>query len=136
MAVTGTPIAGTDGRVTTGVSNFVINADEFRVTPVVDVIKTTNFESNSKHEVIPGNDKADVTIKGFWDLSKNPGASPPNFKVGQFVLNTKLYTTKTGTKFFDFPRLLVVSTPVVNTAEGRVDIEVSFTTDGTYSYPT
>ncbi|MGE3804153.1 MAG: hypothetical protein AB7K24_05725 [Gemmataceae bacterium] len=136
MSVTGTPLAGTNGKVTTGIGPTTINAEEWSVEPEVDVIRTTNFESGGFHELIPGNARARVRIKGFWDAGLNPHEDPPNFVVGQFVTSTKLYTTDgSPAKYFDLPRLLVVRTPVLCNVNGRVELEVEFETDGPFTYP-
>lgn len=137
----GTPIAGTEGRVT--VNGTTINLRKWSVTPQVDDITTTNFESTggdgkTYEEGIVDNNirKCEISFEGFWDSAQNPHNNPPNLKAGTRVTNVHLYVKKTGNKRFEFTAMRILSVPVQVEVEGKVELVVNGKSDGEFSYPT
>lgn len=133
MAVTGTPIAGYEGRVE--INGTVVKLEKWSVTPQAQDIKTTNFESGGFDEGITGIRSADIEFSGFWDAASNPHSNPPGFQAGDILTNVYLYVRVTGNRRFTFPKMRVISVPVQNSVEGRVELSVRGKSDGPFTYP-
>lgn len=133
MAVIGTPIPGSDGRVQYNGGN--LNLDSWKVTPQGGDIPTTHFESGGYEEGIVGNGVCDIEFSGFYDR-----ANPPFSVVGLTVgvkSPLKLFTTKAGNGFFSFPSWRLLSAPVEHNVDNKT-AHISFKgkSDGVWFYPT
>jgi len=114
---------------------YTITAKKWEVRPTADALDTTNFEGSGFATWLPGIYQADFTIEADWDSVGDPFTNPPNFVIGSYVTNVKLFTNTLNSAFWSFPTALIIETPM--SAAVRETISFTFTckAHGTFVYP-
>lgn len=130
----GQPIAGTDGRVS--IQGVNLNVEKFTVTPSATDIDGFNFESQGYDEGITGKKSCDIEFEGFLDATQSPFANPPDLIPGQIIGPGLFYTSKSLNKVCSFPLMRILSTPITNEANGRVNYSVSAKSQGPFTLQT
>jgi hypothetical protein len=128
-----TPVSAKNAKVRIGAT--VYTARRWNVNPTAEELDITNFEGAGFADRISGIVDAEITVDADWDSAASNFANPPNIVTGQTLLNVKLFLNDTTGAFWNFPSVLVTTTPV--TAEVRGKVEVSFTakSKGIFTYP-
>src|SRR5262245_32813317 len=116
MAVTGQPISGTDGRVQYNGDN--LNLDSFTVTPSAGDIVTTNYESGGHEEGITGVDVCEFEFSGMYDAGDPPYLA--GLTVGNKTNALKLFVSRSGNKFFNFPKWRLLQAPVTSEVNNKM----------------
>lgn len=135
----GTPVSGTDGRVT--VNGVNLNTESWEINEHADDIETTSFESVGTDNItyeegITGKVGADISLEMFWDASLVPTSSPPNLKRGQIIGPIVCFTSKTLNEFYNFPSVRVLRCrPKASAKGGYVGYSVQAKSNGQYTTP-
>lgn len=117
------------------VSSTVLEAAEWSVADEAGEIDDSSFEDGGYGSLTTGLNQATVNVKAFWNPTSNQHTSPLNIYSGSVLTTVKFYCNDTTGKYWDFPRLVILS--VNETAVVREGIRYEFTakSDGTYTPP-
>jgi hypothetical protein len=127
------PVSAKNAKVRLNGTTYT--ARKWTVTPTVEELDITNFEGAGYADRIAGIYDAEIMVEADWDSANNNFDNPPSIVVGTILLNVVLYLNDTSGPFWSFPSALITTTP--NTADVRGKVELNFTakTKGTFTYP-
>lgn len=114
---------------------YTFTAKKWAVTPKVDALEITNFESGGFADWIPGITECDCVIDFDWDSANDEFLNPPNLTPGAIGGRFRLFTNGTNSAFWDFPNTLIVDTPQTAEVRGLVTGTLSFKSKGTFIPP-
>lgn len=106
------------------------------VTPKVDLIDSTTFESAGYFECITGIVRLDGSVKALYDAQGSPYDSPSSLTAGATLTTTKLYINDTTGAYWNIPTARVSEAPVMANVKEGVKFDFNFTGSGTFTYPT
>jgi hypothetical protein len=128
-----TPLSAKNALVRFGA--YVLAARKWNVSPKVDALDATNFESGGFADFIAGVIECEFTVDAQWDSGSDPFGNPPNINVGVIGANVKLYTAGLASPYWNFPSVLVVSTPFTADVRGTLDVTFTCKAQGTFNSP-
>ncbi len=116
-------------------TEYFFTSKKWVVTPKVDALEITNFESGGFADWIGGITECDGTVDFDWDSANDEFANPPNITPGAIGGILKLYTNDTTSPFWYFPSILIVETPQTSEVRGVITGTMTFKSKGTFSLP-
>jgi len=137
----GFPLTGKDGRISIGGTTLALSS--WSVKSDANGIEFTNFTSVADrngeptlfYEGTTGKKTLEFTVKGMWDADENPMDDPPNLDAGSLLDTVVLYVSVTNDIGWTIPEAIVLSTPVTNEVNGKVEFEASCKATGQFYRP-
>lgn len=118
-----------------------IGANELAVTrwDVTPIVQTQEFKNSMSGPAVvrqPTFQDVSGTLDLDYDFANDPFASPPAIIVGSILTNLALYLHQSAKNALDgkkwvFPSIIIESTPMSLTVDGKVTVRVSFKGAGT-----
>lgn len=135
----GTPVHGKECRFI--VNGTALNFDKWRTQGASDTVPAYGFEdwdvvtANLFKRDLPGPLQLTITASGYWDASLDPNTNPPDLVEGEYLVAITVVVRRLGNRQFSIPSLLVRQVEMDGDITKRVDINITFLSQGKYLYP-
>ena len=124
-------ICGQSGEITVG--GNAVNVTGWDATGESSVLETTHTGSGGYREYITCLKGLTGTVNASWDQNAMPTSAPPGLEEGEEI-DLHLYYESAG-DFLDVPNAIINSLAVTSAVDGVTTWTISWTADGTYTWP-
>jgi hypothetical protein len=132
--LTGTPTSASNAVIR--INGNVFEGMEWEVTEESSTYDSSSFEDGVFEDEDVASVRCTVRIKGIWDRSRNPHASPLLLNAGVTITNLNLYINGLGGGLqWRFPKALCKGSTTTAKVHDGLPIEINFRSKGQYFPP-